>query len=109
MNISVSCRGQVYPLSVLPDSTIETLQSQLEELTDIQPPLQKLLFKGKKPSLSPETTLADAGIKDGMKVQLIGSTVSELDKMRSAEDEKRRRNAVLERRAKTKFAKVHHK
>jgi hypothetical protein len=35
---------------------------------------QKLLYKGKKPSIEADATLSDAGLKDGMKIQMLGST-----------------------------------
>ena len=65
MNLTVTFRGTTHPLSVLPDSTLEALQLQLEELTSVPPSLQKLLYKGKKPRISPDATLEEAGLKDG--------------------------------------------
>lgn len=106
MNITVTFRGTSHPLLVLPDTTLEALQLQLEELTSIPPSLQKLLYKGKKPRLPPHATLNEAGLKDGMKVQLLGSTESELGEMKKAEDEKRRREEILSQRARQKLPKV---
>ena len=102
----MSYRGQTHSLFLASDSTIEALQLQLEDLTAVPSGLQKLLYKGKKPSLTPDSTLEDAGIKNGIKIQLVGSTEKELDKMRTAEDAKRRRDDILARRAGMKLPKV---
>ncbi|THH11276.1 hypothetical protein EW145_g757 [Phellinidium pouzarii] len=83
MNISISHRGATLPLSVLPDSTLEALQLQLEELTSVPPSLQKLLYKGKKKK----------------SIQLLGTTEAELGGVRSAENERRRKEKVLRERA----------
>lgn len=106
MDVNVSFRGQSYQLSLLPETTLEALQIQLEELTSVPPSLQKLLYRGKKPALSSDATVVDAGIKNGMKIQLVGSTEKEMDNMRSAEDEKRKKDEILARRAGMKFPKA---
>ena len=69
ITLHVSFKGKVHLLSLLPSSTLDVLQAQLEELTSIPPSLQKLIYKGKQASTqSPEgVTLHDAGLKDGMK------------------------------------------
>ena len=95
----VSHRGNIHPLSLLPDETLAVLQTRLEELTSVPPPQQKLLYKGKKPSHGESTTLQDAGFKDAMKVQLLGATAEELGGMRKAEDEQRRRENIMRERA----------
>jgi hypothetical protein len=70
----------------------------LEELTGIPPSLQKLLYKGKK-SLQDDTAIAAAGIKDGLKLQMLGSTPQEIGGLKSAEDEQQRINRIMRERA----------
>ncbi|KAL5513384.1 hypothetical protein ACEPAH_3783 [Sanghuangporus vaninii] len=99
MNLTVTFRGGSYTLEVPADSTLAALHEQLEALTSVPPSLQKLLYKGKKPNISlEETTLERAGLKDGMKVQLVGSRVDEIDGMKLAENEKRKKEEILARR-----------
>ena len=106
MNLTVTFRGTTHPLSVLPDSTLEALQLQLEELTSVPPSLQKLLYKGKKPRISPDATLEEAGLKEGSKIQMLGSTETELGGMKKAEDEMRRREEILRQRTGKNLPKV---
>ncbi|KAI5123182.1 hypothetical protein M0805_003949 [Coniferiporia weirii] len=105
MILTVTHRGATHPLSVLPDNTFAALQLQLEELTSVPPSFQKLLCKGKKVNSPPEATLDQAGLKDGMKMQLLGPTEAELGGMRSAESETRRRDEILKRRTATSLPK----
>lgn len=94
----VTLRGTQHPLSLLPDSTLASLYAQLEELTSVPPSLQKLLYKGKK-TLGDDATIAQAGIKDGLKVQMLGSTPQEIGGLKATEDEQQRRNRILRERA----------
>jgi hypothetical protein len=73
----------------------------LEELTSVPPSLQKLLYKGKKPSSGAdnEITLSQAGFKHGIKVQMLGSTTEELGSLQAAESEQKRRDRILRERA----------
>ena len=105
-HLTVTFRGTAHPLSVLPGSTLEALQTQLEELTSVPPSLQKLLFKGKKLNTSSACTLAEAGVKDGTKIQLLGSTEAELGGMRQVEREKQRRDHIMRQRAGKSLPKV---
>jgi hypothetical protein len=70
----------------------------LEELTGVPPPLQKLLYKGKKP-LGGDATIAQAGIKDALKMQMLGSTPAEIGGLQAAENEQQRRNRIMRERA----------
>ncbi|KII86054.1 hypothetical protein PLICRDRAFT_44509 [Plicaturopsis crispa FD-325 SS-3] len=107
ISIKVTHRGKLYPLSLLPDSTLADLQARLEELTSVPPSLQKLLYKGKKAGGDDgDITLTDAGLKDGVKVQLLGSTMNELGDMRAAEDGQQKRERILRERALKPSAKV---
>lgn len=63
------------------------------------PSLQKLLYKGKKPTLQDTDTLAQAGLKNGTKVQMLGSTTEELGRTLAAENEYQRKERILRERA----------
>ncbi|KIK52349.1 hypothetical protein GYMLUDRAFT_49963 [Collybiopsis luxurians FD-317 M1] len=100
MNLTVSHRGQSYQLALLPDDTLAILQAKLEELTSTPPPLQKLLYKGKSnKALDDQITLTQAGLKDGMKVQMLGTTTKELDGMKAVENEQQKRERIMKERA----------
>jgi hypothetical protein len=101
IELQVSHKGTHHSLSFPPTSTLEFLQLRLEELTSVPPPLQKLLYKGKK-TVSPEDaktmTIESVGLKDGTKVTMLGSTERELGVMQKAVDEKKRREEILAKR-----------
>ncbi|KIM44403.1 hypothetical protein M413DRAFT_442387 [Hebeloma cylindrosporum] len=102
ISLTVNFQGKPHLLSLLPDTTLAALQSRLEERTEVPPALQKLLYKGKKaPSGSDagEMTLVQAGLKDGMKVQMLGTTTSDLDGMKAVENENQRRERIMRERA----------
>ncbi|KAL1941241.1 hypothetical protein VTO73DRAFT_7453 [Trametes versicolor] len=105
LTITISHRGTTHPLSLLPDSTLAYLQARLEELTSVPPDNQKLLYKGKK-SVSHDATVIDAGLKDGLKVQLIGPTAEELGGLQATESEHQRKERILRERAQKVHAKV---
>jgi len=106
MEITVTHRGNAHPLSLLPGDTLALLHTRLEELTSVPPPNQKLLYKGKKPSAQEDATLAQAGLKSGMKVQMLGSTSEELGDMRNAELEREKKEKILRERAAKPQAKL---
>ncbi|KAL4247877.1 hypothetical protein ABKN59_007486 [Abortiporus biennis] len=99
LEFTITHRGVTYPFSLLPDTTLAILHAQLEELTSVPMPNQKLLYKGKKPSINQDDTLTAAGFKSGLKVQMLGSTAEELGQMKSVEDEKKRVDKILADRA----------
>jgi len=100
LNLTIVHRGQSYPLSILPDATLAVLQARLEELTSIPPHLQKLLYKGKSPRAQDDNlTLVQVGLKDGMKVQMLGTTTKELDGLNAVEAERQKRDRILRERA----------
>lgn len=75
-NLAVSHRGTVYTIKTRLSDTLASFQSQLEDVTGVAPDGQKLLFKGKKPTkqAAQDVTLTELGLKDGVKVQMLGST-----------------------------------
>jgi Ubiquitin family len=101
ISVTVTHRGTPYSLSLLPDSSLAALQILLEELTSVPPSLQKLLYKGKKLSSGAdnETTLSQAGFKNGIKIQMLGSTAEELGNLQAAESDQKRRDRILRERA----------
>lgn len=107
VELTITHRGIAYRLSLLPDDTLAFLQARLEELTSVPPPLQKLLYKGKKSNLSQDNTVAEAGLKNGTKVQMLGLTAEELGGMRAVEDERNKREHILRERAAKASVKVH--
>lgn len=96
ISFTVSHRGQVYPLSLLHDSTIASLHAKLEELTGVPSSLQKLLYKGKKPA-DEHATLSKAGIKKGLKIQMLGSTQHEIGELHAVETEQQKIRSLRER------------
>ncbi|KJA23483.1 hypothetical protein HYPSUDRAFT_54229 [Hypholoma sublateritium FD-334 SS-4] len=102
ISLSINFRGKPHSLSLLPDCTLAHLQSELDKLTEVPPSLQKLLYKGKKQAgsdIAEEVTISEVGIKNGTKIQMIGSTTRELDSMRAVEDENQRRDRIMRERA----------
>jgi hypothetical protein len=53
----------------------------------VPPPFQKLLYKGKKNQINDEETIVEAGLKNGTKVMLLGSTQNEVGGVMAAEAE----------------------
>ena len=107
MRLLVTYRGTQHIVEILPDELLAALQTRLEELTRVPPSLQKLLFKGKKANMHSETTtLEQAGLKDGMKIQLVGSTETELINLRTIENERQRKEEILRQRNSSNLSKV---
>ena len=102
ISFTVTFRGVPHTLTVSPATTLEDLHLQLEELTGVPPALQKLLYKNKK---SPgkndieQMTVMHAGLKNGIKVQMLGSTTQDLDGLRAVENEHTRVERILRERA----------
>ncbi|PPQ75443.1 hypothetical protein CVT26_016217 [Gymnopilus dilepis] len=99
ISLTVSFRGKNHSISISPDSTLSELHRRIEELTEVPPSLQKLLYKGKKATASDEATIAEAGLKNGIKIQMLGSTSQELDGMKAVENENQRRERIMRERA----------
>jgi hypothetical protein len=125
IHLTVAHRGTVHALSLPPDAMMADLCRQLEDLTLVAPTNQKLLLKGKRLG-NLESTLADVGLNDGAKLQLLGPTAqgvwlsvsgaffltvfTELGAMKTEEDAHRRKQQILTERAKRGTPKVclHH-
>ncbi|KAG9000766.1 hypothetical protein FRB95_004137 [Tulasnella sp. JGI-2019a] len=102
MQLTITYRSTTRSITIEPETTVTSFQSDLEALTSVPPDLQKLLYRGKRapPSTkdASEVTLGDVGMKDGTKVTLMGSTMEEISGMKNTEDEKHRRDEMLRRR-----------
>lgn len=100
ISFTVTFRGVSHALAVPTSTTLAELHILLEELTDVPPVLQKLLYRNKKSANDVERiTITQAGLKDGMKVQMLGSTTQELDGLRTLENEHTRVERILRERA----------
>ncbi|KAF9525922.1 WLM domain-containing protein, partial [Crepidotus variabilis] len=104
ISLTISFRGASHPLTVAPTAPLLELHTLIEDLTDVPPPLQKVLYKGKKLVWESEETaqsrsVLEAGLKKGMKVQVLGSTLKEVEGMRKEEGEMMRRQRIMRERA----------
>lgn len=99
ISLSISFRGTTHEVSLPPDAPLTHLQAQLEELTSVPPFLQKLLLRGKKVQHAENLTLAQIGLRDGLKVQMLGSTAQEINSLNATESEHQRRERILRERA----------
>ncbi|KAK7028321.1 zinc metallo proteinase [Favolaschia claudopus] len=99
VSFSVAHRGIQHQLSLDLDGTLGELYATLEDLTTVPPTFQKLLYKNNPKTAHDEMTLREAGIKKGTKIQMVGSTLQELDGLQAKEAEERKRNRILRERA----------
>ena len=79
------------PLLPLP-ATLADLHAQLQQLTQVPESNQKLIYKGKR-------AFADADLKDGIKLQMLGSTPEQIDAVNTADDEHAKRERIMRDRA----------
>ncbi|KAG7445119.1 WLM-domain-containing protein [Guyanagaster necrorhizus] len=99
--VTVVFRGTPHHVNLLPESTLGDLQNQLEKATSVSPSLQKLLYKGKniKQNRDGQETIASMGLRNGSKIQMLGTTSEELDGIQATESEQKRINQILQERA----------
>jgi hypothetical protein len=107
ITFSVAYRGTTHPLSFSPSTTLAHLHAHLEQLTSVPQPMQKLLYKGKKAGNN-DTTLAQAGFRNGMKIQMLGSTAAQVGALKAVEDERSKRERIMQERLLKPQAKVMH-
>ena len=96
--VSISYKGKSHNIRVYLKSTVSSFQAQLEELTSVPVENQKLLFKGKKTSVTGSDTLESFGLKDGTKVQMLGPTMEEIGSLKAVEDGKKQTEQILRNR-----------
>ena len=99
IDLVVSYRGTSYNLSLPVDTTFAVLQTRLEELTHVPPANQKLIYKGKKASIQDDQLIAEAGFKNGTKVQMLGATSEELGQLQQVEGEHQKKERIQRERA----------
>jgi len=104
ITLTVSFRGALHNINLPLSSPVYTLHTQLEELTDVPHTLQKLLYRGKKLFWKSDedarsTTLEKVGMRDGTKIQLLGSTLTELEGLKKEESEHLRKERIMRERA----------
>lgn len=97
--LHISHKGVNYDISLLSTETLEVLHDRIYEKTAVPPSFQKLLYKGKKVNTSEDTPVIEAGLQNGMKVMVLGSTEQEIGALKAAEAEEKRKADILKRRA----------
>lgn len=106
ISLSISFRGTTHEVSLPPDAPLTSLGALLEDLTSVPPSLQKLLFRGKKVQHADNLTLTQIGLRDGLKVQMLGSTVQEIASLNATTLEHQRTERILRDRSLKPQAKV---
>lgn len=105
ITLTITFRGTSYTVSLPNDAPLSALHSRLELLTSVPPSLQKLIYRGKKiqhrqnDSDTEPPTIIQAGLRDGIKVQMLGSTVEELGQLNAADSAHQRKEQILRERA----------
>ncbi|KAF8838990.1 WLM-domain-containing protein [Paxillus ammoniavirescens] len=99
VSLTISFRGVSHTVSLPLTTPLSQLNTRLQELTSVPPPLQKLLFRGKRVQHEDDVTLAQIGLRDGIKIQMLGPTAQEADALAAAESEHQRREKILRERA----------
>ncbi|KAG2057611.1 WLM-domain-containing protein [Suillus hirtellus] len=102
--LTVTFRGTSHTVLLPNDAPLSALHSRLELLTSVPPSLQKLIYRGKKfrhrqDDSDSEFTIAQAGLRDGIKVQMLGSTVEELGQLNAADSAHQKKEKILRERA----------
>ncbi|GJJ11396.1 hypothetical protein Clacol_005629 [Clathrus columnatus] len=94
--LHITYKGVNHDISILSSETLESLQDHIYEKTAVPPSFQKLLYKGKKGDI--DTPISEAGLQNGTKVMLLGSTEQDVGLMKATEAEKKRKDEVLKQR-----------
>ncbi|KAG1853351.1 WLM-domain-containing protein [Suillus subluteus] len=101
--LTVTFRGTSHTVFLPNGTPLSALHSGLELLTSVPPSLQKLIYRGKKiqhrqDDSDPEPTIAQAGLRDSLKVQMLGSTAEELGQPNAADSAHQRQEQILRER-----------
>lgn len=104
IKLNITFRGTSHTISVPNDAPVSAIHARLEALTSVPSSLQKLIYKGKKiqprqDDSEPEPTIAEAGLRDGIKVQMLGSTAEELKQLNAADSAHQKKERILRERA----------
>lgn len=73
IELQVKFQSNVHKINISSEATITDLSQIIKELTNILPENQKLILKGSKLA-NPSQKLSEAGLKNGTKLLLVGST-----------------------------------
>lgn len=96
--LHVTHRSNPYEVELSPDATLADFQAQLENVTNVPPHMQKLLYKGKK-AASSEDSVQSAGLSSGLKVTLLGNPEKAIEGLLEAEKDQKRREEIIKSRA----------
>jgi len=104
IRVTVTFRGTSHTLSIPSDAPLSVLHSRLEAITSVPSSLHKLIYKGKKiqhrqGDSEPEPTIVQAGLRDGVKIQMLGSTAEELNQLTAADSAHQSKERILRERA----------
>ncbi|OAX40320.1 WLM-domain-containing protein [Rhizopogon vinicolor AM-OR11-026] len=105
VSLTFTFRTTSHTLHLPTDTPLSVLHSRLEALTSVPPSLQKLIYRGKKiqhrqnDDSEPEPTIVQAGLRDGIKVQMLGSTAEELKQLTAADSARQSKERTLRERA----------
>ncbi|KAG2137574.1 WLM-domain-containing protein [Suillus bovinus] len=103
ITMTITFRGTSHTVSLPNDAPLSVLHSRLELLTSVPPSLQKLIYRGKKfqhrqEDSDPEPTIVQAGLRNGIKVQMLGSTAEELGQLNAADSAHQKKERILRER-----------
>lgn len=104
ITLTVTFRGASHTVILPNHAPLSALHSRLELLTSVPPSFQKLIHRGKKiqhrqDDSDIEPTISQAGLHDGVKVQMLGSTVEELGQLNAADSAHQKKEQILRERA----------
>ena len=97
IQFTVTHRSNNHSISIPADETLATLQAQLAELTNVPTEGQKLLFKGKRLA-EPTKTMNELGLKDGIKLTMLGNTSEAVQGMIAVEQREKHKAEVISQR-----------
>jgi len=92
ISVVVAHRGVLHPIRLPLPATLADLHDQLRQLTSVPESNQKLIYKGRR-------ALADADLKDGIKLQMLGSTPEQIDTVSAAYNEHAKKERTIRDRA----------
>ncbi|KAG5471337.1 hypothetical protein LSCM1_01417 [Leishmania martiniquensis] len=98
MRIEVKFGSAKHNIEVPEDATLGALKAAIYDVTNVLPPLQKLLGKPNLQSKPDDTLLSILGIKDKTKLMLIGSVAAEVVKANAPSGAEKKKEEERERR-----------
>ncbi|GET91119.1 hypothetical protein, conserved [Leishmania tarentolae] len=98
MRIEVKFGAAKHDIEVSEDATLGALKAAICDVTNVLPPLQKLLGKPNLQAKADDTSLSALGITDKTKLMLIGSAAAEVVKANAPSAEEKKKEEERERR-----------